>query len=62
MRYITSADNKYPEGSFVFAKAAPESKLLIKKYYQRIYYCLPEDDKKGKQKVYFERELLPPSS
>ncbi|MGC1241341.1 MAG: hypothetical protein WA874_07125, partial [Chryseosolibacter sp.] len=62
MRYTTSADNKYPEGSIVFAKVAPDLKLLIRKYYQRIYYCAPADDKNGKERVYFERELLTPAS
>ena len=54
-------DNKYEEGSIILAKANPETRLLIMKYLQRIYYCVEVDHPEQKQLVYFERELVSPS-
>ena len=61
MSFKTNSDNIYPVGSNISAKAAPEIKLLIRKYYQRIYYCCIQGNEQGKQLVYFERELNPPT-
>jgi hypothetical protein len=57
MSYRTNTDNIYEEGAAVTAKASPDLKLVIVKYYQRIYYCAAAADPTGKQQVYFEREL-----
>jgi len=32
-------DNKYARGIFIYAKAHPETKLVITDYKQRIYFC-----------------------
>lgn len=56
----TIADNIYPEGTLIYAKADPSFQLRIMKYYQRIYYCAVVGDESRKQRVYFERELIAP--
>lgn len=61
MPYQTNGDNIYQVGTVIFAKEAPTIKLQIKKYYQRIYYCAIIGDESAKDKVYFERELIPPA-
>ena len=61
MSLRTNADNIYKEGTVITAKVDPGRKLIIKKYYQRIYYCAVVSDPEHKHLVYFERELIPPS-
>jgi hypothetical protein len=61
MSYRTNIDNLYPEGTVITAKVDPASKLLIMKYYQRMYYCAVVGDAARKPLAYFERELIPPS-
>jgi hypothetical protein len=56
-----SNDNIYPEGALITAKANPALQLIIRKYYQRIYYCEIVDDPEHKHLAYFERELIPPA-
>jgi hypothetical protein len=56
----THSDNIYPEGTFITAKEHPGVKLMIVKYLQRIYYCVPAKDPNQKQLAYFEQELIPP--
>jgi hypothetical protein len=56
----TSTDNIYPEGTFLTAKALPEQKLVVTKYYQRIYYCSIVGQPDHKQLAYYEHELIPP--
>ncbi len=53
-------DNIYKEGSFIQAKNHPDCKLIISRYYKRIYYCREAQDGSGKLLAYFERELLAP--
>jgi hypothetical protein len=60
MSYQTSTDNIYPNGAVITAKENPSLKLIITKYYQRIYYCAVVGDESRKQLVYFERELMQP--
>jgi len=55
------ADNIYSVGTTIAAKIAPDLKLIIRKYYQRIYYCSVITNPDKKQLVYFEHELIPPS-
>ena len=61
MSFQTNSDNIYQVGSIISAKSAPHVKLLIRKYYQRIYYCAIQDSATAKEQVFFERELLAPS-
>lgn len=61
MSYRTNDDNIYKEGTVITAKVDPGLKLIIKKYYQRIYYCAVVSDPERKHLVYFERELIPPN-
>lgn len=61
MSYRTNADNVFKEGTVITANADPGVKLLIRKYYQRIYYCYVIGDDARKQLAYFERELIPPA-
>lgn len=56
----TSNDNHFKEGTLITAKAYPDEKLKIMRYYQRIYYCARVDNPDLKQLVYFERELIAP--
>jgi hypothetical protein len=60
MKETLNNDNKYPLGSFVYAKAFPNQKLVIDAYKQRIYYCAVVDHPEIRQFAYFERELVPP--
>lgn len=60
MSYRTNSDNIYAEGSFITAKENPSLKLIIMKYYQRIYYCAVVGNEDRKQLAYFERELISP--
>lgn len=50
-------ENKYPEGSIVYAKVNPGLKLAVRRYASRIYYCTNLAQPQGKELVYFEREL-----
>lgn len=55
-------NNLYPENTFIRAKIAPETPLIIVKYLHQIYYCAPVAAPNGKQLAYFERELTLPAS
>lgn len=55
-------DNIYQVGSTIFAKENPALKLTIRKYYQRIYYCVDASNPTHKERVYFERELIAPAT
>lgn len=50
--------NTYKAGDIVFAKAAPDIKLKVRRYVDRIYYCQIYDHPEKKEVVYFERELI----
>lgn len=50
-------ENKYKEGSTVYATAEPNVALVIRRYVERVYYCLVKDHPNLKEQVYFEREL-----
>lgn len=52
-------NQKYQNGEFVFALEAPEVKLIIKRYLDRIYFCENKDQPGSKLMAYFERELSP---
>jgi len=50
-------ENKYKEGSTVFAIANPTQKLIIRRYVESVYYCKIAIDLKAKELVFFEWEL-----
>ncbi|WPR75811.1 hypothetical protein [Algoriphagus sp. NG3] len=49
---------KFKAGQTVFAKVAPEVKLIIRRYYKRIYYCKFADDPQKKELALFGREII----
>lgn len=49
-------DSKYIDGQRVYAKINPSKKLIIRRYYDRIYYCRDVDGSE-KEYAFFEREL-----
>jgi hypothetical protein len=51
-------DKRYQEGDVVYALEAPDVKLKIRRYVDRIYYCTLVDEPLKKEKVYFDRELM----
>lgn len=55
-------DNTYTEGEVVYAKERPEVALVIRRYIDRIYYCKNQKDPLEKERVYFDRELVPPKA
>jgi hypothetical protein len=61
MGYNTNDDNIYKVGAMVTAKADPDLKLIIMRYYHRTYYCVDVNDPGGIQLSYFERELSLPA-
>ena len=50
-------ENKYPEGSIVYANENPDVKLVVRRYVQRIYYCRTHKGSSDADLVYFEREI-----
>lgn len=50
-------ENKYPEGSTVFARTDPSQGMTIRRYVKRIYYCTDPANPQKKDRVFFEREL-----
>jgi hypothetical protein len=53
----TTMENKYLEGSTVFARTDPSHSLTVRRYAKCIYYCTDPANPQGKDKVYYEREL-----
>ncbi|CAG5068560.1 hypothetical protein DYBT9623_01291 [Dyadobacter sp. CECT 9623] len=53
----TISDQRFTEGQFIFAKSNPDQKLVIRRYYKRIYYCRAAY---GGEKEYplFESEII----
>jgi len=51
-------ENKFKEGTIVFAKVKPNQKLIIRRYVDGIYYCKIEENVTLKELVFFERELI----
>lgn len=51
-------ENKFKDGEVVFERIRPGRKLSIRRYAANVYYCRAEDDPKGKDLVFFERELV----
>jgi hypothetical protein len=61
MSYLTNNDNIYKIGTTIFAKTKPDAALVIMRYYHRTYYCVDVSDATGKQREYFEKDLIPPN-
>ena len=51
-------DSKYFDGQCVYSNENPGQKLLIRRYYKRIYYCRTVDGSE-KEYAFFEREISP---
>jgi hypothetical protein len=51
-------ENKYKNGEVVFERIRPTQKLVIRGYFNGIYYCKCLEARTRKELVYFERELL----
>ncbi|MFD3001965.1 hypothetical protein ACFS7Z_16450 [Pontibacter toksunensis] len=47
----------YSEGSIVYAKVNPGLRLKVRRYLDRIYYCIVPAQPAHKELAYFEREL-----
>lgn len=62
MSLNTNTDNIYPAGTIITAKVNPELKLIITRYFQRIYYCAVVGEPERKHFAYYERELIPPAA
>lgn len=54
----TNNESRYKEGQAVFAKRFPTVRLIVTKYYQRVYYCSFIDFPERKELTFFEREIL----
>jgi uncharacterized protein YodC (DUF2158 family) len=52
-------ENKFKEGEVVQAKDNPTLNLVVRRYVDRIYYCMIQKHPNQKELVYFERELIP---
>lgn len=50
--------NKYNSGDVVNAKVNPSLELVIRRFYDEVYYCKIKDHPERKELVYFERELV----
>jgi hypothetical protein len=50
--------NKFSEGEIVFERINPGQKLLVRRYVNRLYYCMVEDFPNRKDLVFFERDLM----
>ena len=53
-------ENKFKIGDVVFASAHPEVLLTVKRYIDRLYYCIVKDTKDEVSLLYFEIELEEP--
>jgi hypothetical protein len=62
MSYNSNNDNLYNVGSIITAKANPELKLMIMRYYHRTYYCADVKQPHEQHLCYFEKDLISPSS
>jgi hypothetical protein len=59
MNHHTNTDNIYELGALVTPKLNQTLKLVIIKYYHRIYYCADTNNLSNKHLAYFENELNP---
>lgn len=50
-------DNIYDIGTTIFANERPSIPLLIRRYIDRIYYCIDETKPDEGDHVYFERQI-----
>jgi hypothetical protein len=51
-------ENKYKRGEVVFERTHPTQKLVVRRFADRVYYCLAQENSAQKELVYFERELI----
>ncbi|MDH5381398.1 MAG: hypothetical protein OEW75_11125 [Cyclobacteriaceae bacterium] len=55
---MENQENKYVAGDIVFQIVNPASKLVVRRYVSRIYYCKFADDPERKELALFEREIM----
>lgn len=55
---INDQDNKYKIGDLVYTKKNSDVKMIVRKYYAKIYYCKFADLPMKEELALFERELL----
>jgi hypothetical protein len=56
-----NTNNIYPVGTILTTKADPNTKLVIRRYDQGLYYCAVAGEETQKELAYFERELRRPA-
>lgn len=49
---------KYKPGDTVYAITSPNVRLVVRRYYKRIYYCFFPDYPKRNELAMFENELM----
>jgi len=54
----TLEETRYKVGQHVFTIIAPKVKMIIRKYYAKIYYCTFSDHPEKKELALFEREII----
>lgn len=52
-------DSKYKAGEIVKERIRPSQQLVVKSFFDGIYYCGILEHASAKLLVYFERELMP---
>ncbi|WP_339875988.1 hypothetical protein [uncultured Algoriphagus sp.] len=55
---IDDQDNKFNVGDLVYTKQNSDVKMIVRKYYAKIYYCTFADEPMKKELALFERELV----
>lgn len=55
---INDHDNKYNVGDLVYTKKNSDVKMIVRKYYAKIYYCTFADLPMKTELALFERELV----
>ncbi len=51
-------ENKYKAGEVVYDRVRPNQNLIIKKFYNGVYYCVPDERANGKELIYSEGDLI----
>ncbi|REG88520.1 hypothetical protein [Algoriphagus antarcticus] len=55
---INDQDNRFKVGDLVHTKVNSDVKMIVRKYYAKIYYCTFADLPMKKELALFERELV----
>jgi hypothetical protein len=54
----TPEETYFKIGEHVTTKVAPKVKMIVRKYFAKIYYCTFADDLEKKELALFEREII----